>query len=123
VSQRVVFDTNTWISGLLWRGKPYQCLLLARPKIVQAMYCEPMVGELSEKLLAVALPVGVAALGALIGVQPQERKGRGPPSRPPGCGSAGPLAPSNGWGYPRGQDCGHPRRALSHHNERPSRFR
>jgi putative PIN family toxin of toxin-antitoxin system len=50
VLQHVVFDTNTWISGLLWRGKPYQCLLLARSKIVQAVYCEPMVGELSEKL-------------------------------------------------------------------------
>jgi len=52
VSQRVVFDTNTWISGLLWRGKPYQCLLLARSKVVHAVYCEPMVGELSEKLRA-----------------------------------------------------------------------
>lgn len=50
LSQRVVFDTNTWISGLLWRGKPYQCLLLARSKVVQAVYCEPMVAELSEKL-------------------------------------------------------------------------
>jgi len=28
--ERVVFDTNVIISGLLWRGKAYQCLLLAR---------------------------------------------------------------------------------------------
>lgn len=48
--ERVVFDTNILISGLLWRGKPYQCLLLARAKIVQAVYCPPMLAELSEKL-------------------------------------------------------------------------
>jgi putative PIN family toxin of toxin-antitoxin system len=50
VPERVVFDTNVLISGLLWRGKPYQCLLLARAKIVQAVYCLPMLAELSEKL-------------------------------------------------------------------------
>ena len=48
--ERVVFDTNIWISGLLWRGKPYQSLLLARGKVVEAIYCQPMAGELSEKL-------------------------------------------------------------------------
>jgi putative PIN family toxin of toxin-antitoxin system len=50
VPDRVVFDTNIWISGLLWRGKPYQCLLMARGKIVEAMYCQPMAAELSKKL-------------------------------------------------------------------------
>ncbi len=50
--ERVVFDTNIWISGLLWRGKPYQCLLLARAGIVRAVYCQPMVAELSQKLRA-----------------------------------------------------------------------
>jgi putative PIN family toxin of toxin-antitoxin system len=50
---RVVFDTNVWISGLLWRGKPYQCLLLARGKVVEAVYCQPMAGELTEKLRSV----------------------------------------------------------------------
>jgi predicted nucleic acid-binding protein len=34
--ERVVFDTNIWISGLLWRGKAYQCLLLARIRILSA---------------------------------------------------------------------------------------
>lgn len=48
--ERVVFDTNVWISGLLWRGKPYQCLLLARGKVVETVYCQTMAGELSEKL-------------------------------------------------------------------------
>jgi putative PIN family toxin of toxin-antitoxin system len=48
--ERVVFDTNIWISGLLWRGKPYQCLLLARAGLIQVVYCQQMVAELSRKL-------------------------------------------------------------------------
>jgi putative PIN family toxin of toxin-antitoxin system len=48
--ERVVFDTNVWISGLLWRGKPYQCLLLARSGLVQPMYCLSMLSELTQKL-------------------------------------------------------------------------
>ena len=48
--ERVVFDTNVWISGLLSRGKPYQCLLLARGKAVQHVHCTEMIAELSEKL-------------------------------------------------------------------------
>ena len=48
--ERVVFDTNIWISGLLWRGKPYQCLLLARARAVQHVHCTEMMAELSEKL-------------------------------------------------------------------------
>ena len=48
--ERVVFDTNVMISGLLWRGKPYQCLLLARARLVQAVYCREMLTELSQKL-------------------------------------------------------------------------
>ena len=48
--ERVVFDTNVWISGLLWRGRPYRCLLLARARVVEAVYCDPMAAELSEKL-------------------------------------------------------------------------
>lgn len=47
---RVVLDTNVYISGLLWRGKPYQCLLLARSRIVEAVYCDVMLAELTEKL-------------------------------------------------------------------------
>jgi putative PIN family toxin of toxin-antitoxin system len=48
--ERVVFDTNIWISGLLWRGKPYQCLLLARSGIVQLVHCSSMMAELAQKL-------------------------------------------------------------------------
>ena len=48
--ERVVFDTNVWVSGLLWRGKPYQCLLLARAGVVQIVYCDEMAAELSRTL-------------------------------------------------------------------------
>lgn len=50
VAERVVFDTNVWISGLLWRGKPYQCLLPARAGAVRPTYCLSMLGELAGKL-------------------------------------------------------------------------
>lgn len=46
----VVFDTNVWISGLLWRGAPYRCVLLARAKVVRPVYCSEMLAELSRKL-------------------------------------------------------------------------
>jgi len=48
--ERVVFDTNVWISGLLWRGKPYQCLLLVRAGLVQPVYCPSMLQELADEL-------------------------------------------------------------------------
>lgn len=50
MAERVVFDTNIWISGVLWRGNPYRCLLLARGKVVEAVYCHQMAAELTEKL-------------------------------------------------------------------------
>jgi putative PIN family toxin of toxin-antitoxin system len=50
MSERVVFDTNIWISGLLWRGQPHRCLLLARAGVVQLVYCRAMAAELSRKL-------------------------------------------------------------------------
>lgn len=48
--ERVVFDTNIWVSGLLWRGKAYQCLLLARARVVQHVHCSETIAELSRKL-------------------------------------------------------------------------
>jgi len=50
VPKCVAFDTNVMISGLLSRGKPFQCLLLARCRLVQAVYCPEMQAELSTKL-------------------------------------------------------------------------
>lgn len=48
--ERVVFDTNVWISGLLWRGKPYQCLVLVRAGVVRPVYCPQILAELRDKL-------------------------------------------------------------------------
>ena len=48
--ERVVFDTNVWISGLLWRGKPYQCLVLVRAGVVRPVYCSQILAELRDKL-------------------------------------------------------------------------
>jgi uncharacterized protein len=50
VPERVVFDTNVWISGFLWRGAAHKCLLLAKAGIVQVVYCQECVAELSTKL-------------------------------------------------------------------------
>lgn len=50
MTELVVFDTNIWVSGLLWRGAPYGCLLLARAGAVIPAYCNEMVAELAEKL-------------------------------------------------------------------------
>ncbi len=46
----VVFDTNVSIAALLWRGAPFRAVLLAKAKVVQAHYCDPMLAELTEKL-------------------------------------------------------------------------
>jgi putative PIN family toxin of toxin-antitoxin system len=50
LAELVVYDTNVWVSGLLWRGKPYQCVLLARAGLVRVAYCRPMLAELTQKL-------------------------------------------------------------------------
>jgi putative PIN family toxin of toxin-antitoxin system len=50
VPERVVFDTNIWISGILWRGDAHRCLLLARTGLVRVVYCDQMLAELCEKL-------------------------------------------------------------------------
>lgn len=34
-----VFDTNVLLSGVAWKGKPYQCLELARAGAVEGVTC------------------------------------------------------------------------------------
>ena len=46
----IVFDTNVLISALLWRGAPYRAVLLAKADVVQSVYCDSMLAELTEKL-------------------------------------------------------------------------
>ena len=45
-----VFDTSTLISAVGWRGKPFQCLELARGGRVEGITCREILEELSEKL-------------------------------------------------------------------------
>lgn len=47
---RVVYDTNILISGLLWKGLPYKCLLLAKAGAVELFLCEEIISEFSSKL-------------------------------------------------------------------------
>lgn len=46
----VVFDTNTLLSAIGWRGNPYHCLELARAGIVEGVTCREILDELAEKL-------------------------------------------------------------------------
>ncbi len=50
--QVAVFDTNVLLSGVGWKGKPFQCLELARSGIVAGITCSEIIDELAEKLPA-----------------------------------------------------------------------
>ena len=45
-----VFDTNVWLSGIGWKGKPFECLELARNGAIQVVTCQKIVDELTETL-------------------------------------------------------------------------
>jgi putative PIN family toxin of toxin-antitoxin system len=45
-----VFDTNVLLSGAAWKGKPFQCLELARAGVVDGLTCGELLDELAEKL-------------------------------------------------------------------------
>lgn len=45
-----VFDSNILLSGIGWKGKPYQCLELARAGIVEGVTCRELLDELADKL-------------------------------------------------------------------------
>ena len=45
-----VFDTNVLFSGVGWKGKPFQCLALARVGLVQGVTCREVLDELADKL-------------------------------------------------------------------------
>jgi len=47
---RIVVDTNIWVSGLLWRGLPWQLLQLAETGRVEICMTEVMLEELSAVL-------------------------------------------------------------------------
>jgi putative PIN family toxin of toxin-antitoxin system len=45
-----VFDTNVVFSGVGWKGRPYECLELARAGHVDGVTCSELLDELNEKL-------------------------------------------------------------------------
>jgi putative PIN family toxin of toxin-antitoxin system len=47
---RVVIDTNIWVSGLLWRGLPWELLRLADADQVSICAAPPMLNELERVL-------------------------------------------------------------------------
>jgi uncharacterized protein len=50
IAVRIVIDTNTWISGLLWQGPPWRLLRLAERNEVEICIAYPMLLELEEVL-------------------------------------------------------------------------
>jgi len=48
---RVVLDTNVIFSAIGWRGKPRDCLELARTQAIQGLICQHILDELLEKLI------------------------------------------------------------------------
>lgn len=47
---RVVFDTNIYLSAILFGGNPRQCLNLARGGLIELFVSKPILWELAEKL-------------------------------------------------------------------------
>ncbi len=47
---RIVIDTNIWVSGLLWRGLPWQLLRLAEAGEIELCVAPPMLVELDRVL-------------------------------------------------------------------------
>jgi putative PIN family toxin of toxin-antitoxin system len=45
-----VFDTNVLFSALGWKGRPFQCLELARTGRVEGVTCRELLDELADKL-------------------------------------------------------------------------
>ena len=43
---RAVLDTNILISGIIWRGSPYQCLQAAEAGIYELVISGPILQEL-----------------------------------------------------------------------------
>lgn len=45
-----VFDTNILFSAVGWKGKPFECVELARAGAVEGVTCQELLDELAEKL-------------------------------------------------------------------------
>ena len=45
-----VYDTNVLISGMIWGGVPYDCILLAQEGKVEGLTCDEILDEFVDKL-------------------------------------------------------------------------
>jgi uncharacterized protein len=45
-----VFDTNILFSAVGWKGKPFECVEMARSRTVEGVTCRELLEELAEKL-------------------------------------------------------------------------
>jgi putative PIN family toxin of toxin-antitoxin system len=50
VRKIAVFDTNILFSATGWKGKPFQCVELARAGTIEGATCRELMDELAEKL-------------------------------------------------------------------------
>jgi len=48
---KVVFDTNILVSGLLWKGAPYRCLLTVHSGLADLVISVPILDELRRVLI------------------------------------------------------------------------
>ena len=48
---KAVLDTNVWVSGLFWRGNPYNILQAAFSKKFVSITSKEILNEVAEKLL------------------------------------------------------------------------
>lgn len=60
---RIVIDTNLWISGLLWRGKPKDLLCLAESGELELCMAPEMIEELAQVLTYEKLQPRLRQLG------------------------------------------------------------
>lgn len=47
---RIVIDTNLWVSGLLWKGAPWELLRLAEAEKIELCVAPAMIEELAQVL-------------------------------------------------------------------------
>jgi putative PIN family toxin of toxin-antitoxin system len=50
VRRIAVFDTNILLSGIGWKGRPFQCLEMERVGMVEGVVCRVLLDERAEKL-------------------------------------------------------------------------
>ena len=64
-----VFDTNILFSGLGWRGRPFECIELARNGLIEHVTCQEILTELEELVIAKLAMTGAEAAHAILEVK------------------------------------------------------